>query len=101
MESDTEKRRPLGRTAMPPELRRSEAIRIFLRPGEAADLQALADQWDVPKGLALWAIVSDQISHWRAIEPNLGRVGLAIAASADINERLRRTDAERKRAEQA
>ncbi len=66
----------------PPEIRRSELIRSSYRPGEYADLAAIAEDWGVPIGTAVWAIVSERLCEWRAVEPQLGRVGIRRAAVA-------------------
>ena len=71
-----------GRPPSPPELRRTESVRLMLRPGEAADLQAVADGWGVPIATAGWAIVSEQIAKWRGVTPDLGRDGVKIAAAS-------------------
>ena len=51
-----------GHPTGPAELRRSESVRLMLRPGEKADLEAVAEGWGVPVGTAGWAIVSEQIA---------------------------------------
>ena len=71
-----------GRPTGSPELRRSEPVKLMLRPGEKADLEAVAEGWGVPVGTAGWAIVSEQIAKWRGIQPDLGRDGVKIAAAS-------------------
>ena len=48
-----------GRPPAPPELRRTEPVRKMLRPGQKADLEAVAEAWGVPVGTAGWALVSE------------------------------------------
>jgi hypothetical protein len=55
---------------------------MMLRPGEHADLEAVAEAWGVPVGTAAWAIVSEQIAEWRGIQPDLGRAGVRIVAAS-------------------
>ena len=71
-----------GRPATPPELRRSCSARVMLRPGEWADLVAVAEAWGVPPATVGWAIVSEQLAKWRGIQPDLGREGVKIAAAS-------------------
>ena len=71
-----------GRPPSPPELRRTESVRLMVRVGEYADLEAVAEGWGVPIATAAWAIVSEQIAKWRGIQPDLGRDGVKIAAAS-------------------
>ena len=71
-----------GRPTGPPELRRSESVRVMLRPGEKADLETVAEGWGVPPATAAWAIVSEQLAKWRHEQPELGAVGVARAAAS-------------------
>ena len=71
-----------GHPTGPAELRRSESVRIMVRPGEKADLAAVAAGWGVPLGTAAWVIVSEQIAKWRSESPQLGAVGVARAAAS-------------------
>ena len=54
----------------------------MVRPGEKADLEAVAEGWGVPVGTAAWAIVSEQLAKWRHEQPQLGAVGVARAAAS-------------------
>ena len=76
-----------GRPPSPPELRRTQSVRIMLGPGEYADLAAVAEGWGVPVGTAAWAIVSEQIAKWRGQHPDLGAHGVAIAAASHALQR--------------
>ena len=71
-----------GRVAGPVELRRTIQVRSCLRPGEAADLEAVAEGWGVPIGTAAWAIIAERLAEWRAVSPDLGRVGVVRAAAS-------------------
>ena len=71
-----------GHPTGPVELVRSESVRVMVRPGEKADLDAVADAWGVPVGTAAWAILSEVIAGWRGIHPDLGREGVKIAAAS-------------------
>ena len=71
-----------GRPGTPHELRRSEPVRLMLRPGEKADLDEVAEAWGVPVGTAGWVIVSEQLAKWRHEQPQLGAVGVARAAAS-------------------
>ena len=56
-----------GRIATPPELARSVRLKVSFRPSEIADLEAIAEAWDVPVGAAAWAIVSDVLAEIRGL----------------------------------
>ena len=63
---------------------RSRPVRIMFRPGELADLRAIAKGWGVPVATAVWAILHDQLARFRRQQPNLGPTGLAIAAALAV-----------------
>ena len=71
-----------GHPTGPPELRRSESVRVMVRPGEKTDLDVVAEAWGVPVGTAAWAILSEVIAGWRGQRPELGAQGVAIAAAS-------------------
>ena len=71
-----------GRPPTPPELRRTESVRMMLRPGQAADLALVAEGWGVPLGTAAYAIVAEKLAEWRGVHPQLGSVGVARAAAS-------------------
>ncbi len=71
-----------GRPPSPPELRRTESVRMMLRPGQAADLAQVAEGWGVPLGTAAYAIVAEKLAEWRGVDPHLGSVGVARAAAS-------------------
>lgn len=57
---------------------------MALTPAELADLADVARAWNVPAGTAAWAIVHTFLRKARARAPELGDVGVAIAASAAV-----------------
>ena len=71
-----------GRVAQPPDLVRSQPLKVMLRPGQYADLDAVAEGWGVPIGTAAWAILAEQLAKWRGSAPDLGLVGMKRAATA-------------------
>ena len=73
-----------GVAKLPPELRRSEVVRVSLRPGEMADLETLSRAWNVPPATAAWAVLASYISDCRSEALTLGEHTLAIAASAKL-----------------
>ena len=73
-----------GRVSLPPELIRSEGVRVYLQKGQHADLLAIAEGWGVPPATAAYAMVATFLSgcQQRSLDP--GPAGLKIAASARI-----------------
>ncbi len=68
---------------------RSEGLRISFRPGEIADLRAIAEAWGVPVATVAWVTVHDQLSRWRRRASELGPIGLQIAAGHAVLEHAR------------
>lgn len=61
-----------GQPPLPAELKRTSRLSLSVRPGEHADLQAIADAWDVPLGVAAWSILSRYLAECRgAMEADL------------------------------
>ncbi len=71
-----------GRPPTLPALRRTEPVRMMLRPDQTADLAEVAEGWGVPLGTAAYAIVADKLAEWRGVHPHLGSVGVARAAAS-------------------
>ncbi len=63
---------------------RSKPIRAMFRPPEFADLQAIAQAWNVPVATVVWAVVHDQLATWQKRAPEFGESGLAIAAAVAV-----------------
>jgi len=60
---------------------RSRPVKTMFRPGEFEDLQAISTAWGVPVATVVWAIVAEQVAKFRHCAPELGEVGLSIAAA--------------------
>ncbi len=75
------KRGSRGRRAGDPLVRRSEPVRVMLRPGEADDLTAIAEGWGCELATAGWAIIADYLARLRGHSADLGSTGIAIAAA--------------------
>ncbi len=76
-----------GRPPSPPELRRTESVRLMLRAGEAADLAAVAEAWGVPVATVVWAIVHERIAKARREPVELGEYGIAITVGLQVTRR--------------
>ncbi len=61
-----------GRARMAAELRRSDEVRVMLRPWEYRTLQRVAEAWGVPLATAAWAIVADALARTRGWESSYG-----------------------------
>lgn len=68
--------------AGPRELRRTESLRITLRPQEKKDLQRIAEAWGIPVASVGWAMLHSELQRCRKLAPNLGDTGFAIAAAS-------------------
>ncbi len=75
-------RKPRSRSSV-----RSEPIRTMFRPGEAADLRAIARAWDVPLASVVWAIVHGELRRYRRAAPDHGQAALAAAAAYSVTHR--------------
>jgi hypothetical protein len=73
-----------GRPPLPGGLRRDQSFRVAFTICDAADVRAIAAGWGVPPGVALWAIVVNQLRRWRHTAPDYGPHGLAIAAALQV-----------------
>ena len=80
-----------GRPPLPLRLRRNHTYRVSFAVDDAADIERVAAAWGVPPGVALWAIMKDQLARWRKREPQYGKHGLAIAGALQV---LRQKSAE-------
>ena len=88
-------RRRFGTPPLPLGLRRDQTFRAAFTITDAADLREIAEGWGVSPGVALWAIVVNQLRRWRRIAPDYGPHGLAIAAGIRVlrQEANKRADA--------
>lgn len=67
MEGSIESRRvKRGRAPSPPEVLRSEAIRLMVTPGELADIDEIAVGWGVPRATAAWALMLTELQRARS-----------------------------------
>ena len=73
-----------GRVPLPLELIRSHGTRVYLQPGQYADLLTIAEGWGVPPATAAYAMVATFLSGCRQRSLDLGPAGLKIAASSRI-----------------
>ena len=73
-----------GRPRLPLGLRRDQQFRVAFTTGDAADIRSIAADWGVPPGVALWAVVVNQLRRWRRAAPDYGPRGLAIAAGLQV-----------------
>ena len=71
-----------GRPHGPPELRRTESVRLMVRAGEYADLAVIADAWGVPVATVGWVMIHERLAELRSVAPNLGAVGVARTAAS-------------------
>ena len=78
-----------GVAKLPPELRRSEVVRVSCRPGEMVDLETISRAWGVPPSTAAWAIVASYISDCRSEALTLGEHTLGIAACCKLGASMR------------
>ena len=76
-------RKPRARSSV-----RSEPIRTMFRPGEAADLRAIARHWGVPVATVVWAIVHGELRRYRRAAPDHGQAALAAAAAYSVTHRV-------------
>jgi hypothetical protein len=79
-----EARSKAGRPPLPEGLRRSHTLRVSFAAHDAEDIREIAAAWGVAPGLAIWAIVMDQLARWRKVEPRYGKHGLAIAGALQV-----------------
>ncbi len=73
-----------GRPRLPEGLRRDQPFRVAFTLADAADIRSIAAAWGVPPGVALWAIVVNQLRRWRRAAPDYGPHGLVIAAALRV-----------------
>ena len=79
-----EARSKVGRPPLPSGLRRDKAFRVSFAAHDAADIREVAAGWGVPPGVALWAIILEQLAKWRRIAPEYGQHGLVIAGALQV-----------------
>ena len=73
-----------GRPPLPLGLRRDQQFRVSFTFHDAEDIREIAEAWDVPVGIAVWAIVMSQLARWRRTAPKYGKHGLAIGAGLQV-----------------
>jgi len=59
---------------------------------ELADLRSIAAQWGVAPALVAWSLVQSGLARARAVAPELGPAGLAIAAALEVLQVERNAD---------
>ncbi len=77
-----------GRDRLPSDLVRSVQARLYLRPGQAADLADIAAGWGVPPATAAYAMVASFLSDCRRAPAELGKEGLQLRAACLLLKRM-------------
>ena len=70
-----------GRPKLPPELIRSEAIKIQVTPGMLADMQEISGAWGVGVSSVGFAFVASALADARRMHLDLGCMGVEFAAA--------------------
>lgn len=78
------KGRNSGRIKMPPELVRSETIRLQVTPGDKADLEAIAEAWGVPLSTAAFAMVATELAEARGTSLSASIFPIEVMASVRL-----------------
>ena len=75
----------VGTRSIPAEMRRSVVVRGCFTPADAEAISQIAEAWGVRPSVALWAMVRSLLDRARLRhQPELGEIGLAIAAGIEV-----------------
>ncbi len=75
-----------GRKKLPPEVARSEPVRLLFTQGQAEDLKTIADAWGVGMATVCFAFVAKELAEIRKMQLNLGCLGIEFAATLRLLE---------------
>ena len=77
-----------GPKPLPPELKRTVPIKCQLRPGQGADMAAIAEAWGVPMGTAVYGVIATFIAEARGMPVTDARDTLPVRASCLLLARM-------------
>lgn len=84
MDSEHKATKRIGRRKLPPELKRSVTVRIMVTEGDYADLESIAEGWNVPLSTAAYAMVATELAASRSMALDLGQLGLQFSSSVRL-----------------
>ena len=70
-----------GRKRLPPEVARSQPIRLLVTQGQREDLQTIADEWGVGAATVVFAFVAKELAEIRRMQLVLDPLGLSTVAA--------------------